>query len=279
MYFSGISDEAGSSIEAQIRAHQELGWTDMEIRTVNSINLTDVSDQKFEEIYEKVTEADMTVSSFGSQLCNWARPITTDFEIDLHELKRAVPRMQKFGTKYIRIMSYPNDENKPWTEDEWRDEVIRRISELAKIAEHGDVILAHENCSGWAGLSPENSLVLLEKVKSPALKLIFDTGNTVAYGQDSMEFFTKVKEHVVHVHIKDGVKTEQDIVFKYPGEGDGMVPEVVAELKKDGFEGAVSIEPHLKSIIHEGKGADDPESAHKAYIKYGRMLMDIAGAS
>ena len=34
MIFSGIADEAGSTIERQIRAHQELGWKYIELRMV-----------------------------------------------------------------------------------------------------------------------------------------------------------------------------------------------------------------------------------------------------
>jgi len=39
MKFSGISDEAGQSIEMQIKAHKELGWEYMELRNVDGENL------------------------------------------------------------------------------------------------------------------------------------------------------------------------------------------------------------------------------------------------
>lgn len=276
MKHSGIADEAGKPIDVQIKAHQELGWNDIEIRNVDGTNLTDVSDETFEEIFSKVTDAGMSVSSFASQLCNWSRPITTDFQVDIDELNRAIPRMQKFGTDYIRIMSYPNSKENPWSEEEWRDEAIRRLKELAVMAEDGGIILAHENCSGWAGQSAENSLYMIEKVDSPALKLIFDTGNTVTAEQHSFDFYSAVKEHVVHVHIKDGIKDDQGHRHTFPGQGQGMVKEVVADLKQSGFDGAVSIEPHIAAVVHLDKDADDEETAYNAYLKYGRMLMDIA---
>ena len=71
---------------------------------------------------------------FASQLANWARPIDGDFQIDVDELRRAIPRMQRAGTKFIRCMSYPNREENPLPDDEWGDEVIRRFQILAQQA-------------------------------------------------------------------------------------------------------------------------------------------------
>ena len=74
MYYSGISDEAGQAIDVQIKAHKELGWSHLELRLVDGENITAIPDAKFDEVYEKVTEAGMTVSCFGSAIANWARP-------------------------------------------------------------------------------------------------------------------------------------------------------------------------------------------------------------
>ena len=39
MYYSGISDEAGHGIETQIKAHVELGWKYLELRSVDGENM------------------------------------------------------------------------------------------------------------------------------------------------------------------------------------------------------------------------------------------------
>ena len=128
MYFSGISDEAGKTIDRQIAAHRELGWSYLELRTVNGVNLTRLPDDEFDQVYRAVSEAGMRVSCFASAIANWARPITCDPEIDRQDLARAIPRMHRFGTRFIRVMSYPNDPEKPVPEDEWRREAIARRS-------------------------------------------------------------------------------------------------------------------------------------------------------
>ena len=153
MFFSGISDEAGKDIETQIRAHQSLGWKHLELRMVDGINFTLLAEDRYEHACEQIAAAGMQVSCFGSAIANWARPITIDAQVDIDDLKGAIPRMQRLKTPFIRVMSYPNDSKAPLSEPEWRAESIRRMKVLAKIAEDGGITLVHENCSGWGGLS------------------------------------------------------------------------------------------------------------------------------
>jgi len=275
MFFSGISDEAGQPIDVQIKAHKELGWEHMELRLVDGENLTMVSDEKFEEVCEKVGAAGMKVSCFGGAIANWARPITCDPQIDIDDLAQAIPRMQRLGAPFIRVMSYPNDKDNPLSDSEWRDEAIRRMKVLAKMAEDGGIILAHENCSGWGGLSAENSNILLREVDSPALKVVFDTGNPVSYGQDSWDYYQTVYNDIVYVHIKDLKKVNGEDEYVYCGEGDGCVRRIVGDLLAKGYDGGFSIEPHLAAVIHTGQKADSAAQLYETYTEYGRRLMQI----
>ena len=278
MFYTGISDEAGQAIDVQIKAHQELGWTHLELRLVDGENLTAVSDEKFDEIYEKVTAAGMGVSCFGSALANWARPITCDPQIDVDDLARAIPRMHRFGTQFIRVMSYPNDKDHPLSDSAWRDEAIKRIKVWARMAEDAGIVLAHENCSGWGGQSAEHSNILLGEVDSPALKVVFDTGNPVTYGQDPWDYYQTVAKDIVYVHIKDARKVDGEDVYTYCGEGDGCVKEIVGDLLAKGYTGGFSIEPHLAAVIHTGESTDDVAELYNSYVAYGRRLMQVVEA-
>jgi sugar phosphate isomerase/epimerase len=275
MFFSGISDEAGSSLDTQIQAHRELGWNHLELRMVEGANLTQLPDDRFDAVYDAVTAAGMGVSCFASAIANWARPITSDPQVDIDDLERAIPRMHRFGTPLIRIMSYPNDPKSPIPEPAWRAEAIRRVKLLAKIAEDGGVLLAHENCSGWGGLSAENSNILLGEVNSPALKVVFDTGNPVTYGQDAWEYYQEVFKDIVYVHIKDAQRINGEDHYCLCGDGDGCVKQIVGDLLGRGYDGGFSIEPHLAAIIHTGQQASSEEQQYRSYTGYGRRLMEI----
>jgi len=274
MKLSGIADEAGKTIEEQIEAHKKLGWELIEIRNVDSVNLTRTAEADFERICAKLDEAGIRVSCFASEIANWARKISGDFRIDADDLKNAIPRMKKLNAKFIRVMSYPND---GLDEGSWEKEALKRLKELTRIAEDGDIILAHENCSGWGGESPRQCLELVEKIDSPCFRVLFDTGNPVCHGGDSWKFYSAVKPHIVYVHIKDVKKTPEGHTFTYPGEGDGCVREIIADLKKSGYDGVLSIEPHLKAIVHEGKEAHEGSDASAAYVTYGEKLARIVG--
>jgi sugar phosphate isomerase/epimerase len=275
MFFSGIADEAGQDIHTQIRAHQVLGWQHIELRLVDGTNITQITDDAFRHVQEALAAAEMQVSCFGSAIGNWARPITSDFSVDVEDLRRALPRMKALGTPFIRVMSYPNDPKNPISENEWRREAIRRIRVLAEIAEGEGIILAHENCSGWGGASAENTLILLAEVNSPALKVLFDTGNPVTYGQDSWQHYCAVRDHIAYVHVKDAKKVNGQDVYTLCGEGEGQVHRILSDLLEHGYDGGISIEPHLAAVIHTGKRSQDAAQLFDSYIRYGRALMKI----
>jgi len=275
MRCSGISDEAGKAIEPQIQAHKELGWEYMELRLADGENVALVSDNAFDLIYKKVTAAGLRVSAFAGTIGNWAKEISGDFQADVDELRQVIPRLHRCGAKYLRIMTWPNDANSPWEDGAWRDESVRRVRELARIAEDGAVVMAIENCRGWAGLSPENAIAFLDEVGSPAVQWLYDTGNVISHGQEAWDFYSKIKDRIAYFHIKDckrqatgGSKTV------FCGEGDAMVREILADQAKLGYDGFVSIEPHLAAVVHTGQ-TEDAETMYSTYVEYGRRLNGI----
>jgi sugar phosphate isomerase/epimerase len=275
-FFSGISDEAAKDLDGQIRAQKALGWAHIEIRNVDGTNLTDVSDATFDEIRHRIDGAGLRVSCFASQLANWSRPINGDVSVDVEELKRAIPRMRALGTPFIRCMSYPNADP-PWEESRWRGEVIRRLTLLAEIAADGGVTLVHENCNGWGGVGPAQTMELLREVGSDHLQLVFDTGNPIAYDQDAWQYYAGVRERVAYVHVKDYYRPERkgDQRACFPGEGIGYVREILGDLIGRGYDGGISIEPHIASVVHLAKDIEDPELAFDSYVDYGRRLMRL----
>ena len=271
MEFSGIADEAGRPVETQIRAHRELGWHLIELRETGDACVTDVPDAEFDRVLGLCTDAGLRISCFASQIGNWARAITDDFETDRAELARAIPRMQRAGTTFIRFMT--------WTQGDapaeaWKAEALRRVRELARMAEDGGIVLAHENCSGWASESPANTIEMLDAVGSPALRLIYDTANPLSHGKDTREFLDALKDRIDYLHVKDW-KLEPGGGGRgvFPGEGDSLLREQLTEILGTGYDGVVSIEPHIAAIIHEGKEAGDPDAAFRGYVEYGRRMM------
>lgn len=289
---TGIADEAGASLDVQIKAHQELGWDSIESRVIEidgvKGNLHEVPEATFEKACEILAAANMKVSGFGSIIANWAHKIEDDFSITEGEIARAIPRMQKLGTKLIRVMSYAvrKDEAGKDLDDQLADERIKRMREINKRFNDAGLTVVHENCMNWGGMSVSYVNRMNEAV--PGIKWVFDTGNPVfiddrdrpGQKQDAWEMYQAIKPHMVHIHVKDGRwnKEKNDADYTFPGEGDAQVEKILSDVVTSGYKGYISIEPHVAVVFHGAGAADDlsPEAKAKeqydSYVKYGRQL-------
>ncbi|MBN13111.1 MAG: hypothetical protein CMI17_08990, partial [Opitutaceae bacterium] len=269
--FTGFTDEAERSLDGQISTLREVGWSGIELRLIDGKNICDFTDEDWKRTWDRLQKEQIQVVGFGGQIGNWARPIDSDFSLDIDELKRVAPRMRQAGTKFLRIMSYPNSESNPLSRSEWRIEAVRRLKELAKIAEGEGIILGHENCSGY-GETPEGYLDLVEAVNSPALQLIFDTGNNSLHDNNTevtWDYYQKCREQITHVHIKCAKPGENgdDFVTCYVDE-DPVQERILKDLEATGYDGWLSIEPHIKAAIHAGQDVDDSGEGRVVWVNF-----------
>jgi sugar phosphate isomerase/epimerase len=276
MIVTGIADEGSTRLNDQIRIHRSLGWDTLELRLIGDTNVCEMSDLEFDEAAGLLQAEEVGVVCFASPLANWSRPITSDFHRDVEDLRRSAPRMRRLKTRFIRVMSYPND---GLAEADWRREAVRRLRELTRIAEGEEVVLLHENCSGWGGASPSNQKALVEEIASPHFRIVFDTGNPVGEGhapKATWDFYTSARPYIEHVHIKDCRRSDAgDIVYTLPGEGQSMVQEILKDAIDSGYGGAFSIEPHITAQIHLGTSATSREQAESTYREYGRRTNEM----
>jgi sugar phosphate isomerase/epimerase len=266
--YAGIGDEATPDLAGQLAAITTLGWRSIELRTVGGVALGDLDRAGTRALVTAVTARGIGVVCLDSRIGNWSRPITHPFAEDLDELRALAPLCAELGTRYVRIMSYPND---GLPETRWRQEVFERIGRLAREAERLGVTLLHENCAGWAASDAERTLDLLAVAGCPALRVLFDIGNGVAHGYPAADLLADLVPFVAHVHVKDAVGAKEKTGYVLPGEGDAGVTECLRILHDGGYAGALSIEPHLGLQPHLGAGAGDPA----AFVDAGRRLVRL----
>jgi len=280
---TGIGDEAGNSLDSQIQATRELGWQHLEARSVElpgfpKANLHDLPDPAFDLALDKLNAAGVKVYCFGSTVMNWAKRVTDPFEVTRAEVARCLPRMQRLGTRFIRIMSFkPGD-------DEHRIplQVFERVREVTQRFLDAGLQPVHENCMNYGGMSWQHALELLDKC--PGLKWVFDTANPVFNPdrskakpwprQDPWEFWEHVRDHVAHIHIKDARwnPARNDADYTWPGEGDGRVRDILQDAIARGYDAGISIEPHMVVVFHDASAPSDAEAQHQNYVEYGRRL-------
>jgi len=283
MILTGIGDEAGNTIDAQIAATKELGWKHIEARGVEApgfpkANLHDIPDKAFDLVESKLRENGIGVYCFGSTIMNWAKTVDTPWDVTLAEVKRAIPRMTRLGTKFVRIMSFkPKDDD-----DRIPALVFDRVREVTKMFLDAGITPVHENCMNYGGMSWTHALELLEK--APGLKWVIDTANPVFNPdrskakpwprQDAWEFWEHVRDHVVHFHVKDATwnPAKNDADYNWPGEGQGYVREILKDAFARGYDGGVSIEPHMVVVFHDAGSKSNEEAMRANYVEYGKRL-------
>lgn len=281
LYLTGFADEAATGIEGQIKATLELGWRNIESRNVDGKNIHDLSDADFDRVAGRLAEAGVSINCFGSAIANWGKQITDPMDSSLSEARRAIPRMQRLGTKLIRIMSFAVLKDRA-PDDQMEEERFRRLRELLAMFADAGITPVHENCMNYGGMGWSYTLRMLENV--PGLKLVFDTGNPVFtpdYAkpkpwprQSAWEFYSHVKGHVAYVHIKDGRWDEatQGQTFTHAGEGHGDVRRILKDLLARGYQGGLSIEPHLAVVFHDDKIKSSESVKYDNYVEYGRRV-------
>ena len=284
MKLTGFADEASRDLEKQIEATQELGWSAISARMIGDHNIHELPQEEFDRVADRLDEAGIHVPEFGSLIANWGKTIDSDFDITLAEVGRAIPRMHRLKRPYVRVMSYAQQ---PWGEDQHEEERFHRLRDIVKRFNDAGLTAIHENCMNWGGFSPDHTLRLIEEV--PGLKLVFDTGNPVFQRdrskpnddgtfpwQDPFEFWEKVRDHVVHIHVKDCQNpTAEGVepVYNMPGEGLGRVKDILTDAHNRGYNGWVAIEPHVATVFHVKENEEvDWEQCYTSYVDYGRQL-------
>ena len=235
---SAFGDEINSDIGEQMNVLEKNGVKNIELRGINGVNISDWKPKDFSEIIKMMDDRGFGVSSLGSPIGKIS--ITDSFGPHLDKFKNTLELSAVAKTKYIRMFSFYMDRTKY---AEYRDEVLERWNAFIEAAKGYDITLLHENEHGIYGESAENCLDMLTALNTEKVKAVFDPANFVCGGYDTVKAFDLLKDYSVYFHIKDAITAERRVVPA--GEGDGNLKYLIDTLKERGFNGYLSLEPHL----------------------------------
>jgi sugar phosphate isomerase/epimerase len=177
----------------------------------------------------------------------------------------------ELGTPFVGVFSFFIPAGEP--PGRYRAEVIDRMAALAAIAAGEGLVLAHENEKEIFGDTPDRCADLIASVGSPALRATFDAANFVQCGvRPFTDAYHQLRSSLVYLQVKDAVAATGQVVPA--GEGDGEVRETLAALRDSGFEGFMSLEPHLASAGRYG-GFSGPEAFTRAARALKNLLQEL----
>jgi sugar phosphate isomerase/epimerase len=256
---SGIADEIGDDLAEQFRVSRSLGLTYIELRSAWNTDVVDLSDAQLAVVRAQLKSHGLRVSSIASPVGKVV--ITGEMAPELDRLRRAIHVADYLDAPYIRVFSFLLPEGSdPST---YRDEVITRMKAFAQLGEQSGVVLLTENDKGLYGATPERCLDIIESVRSAFLAVAWDSANFVHVGLRPFDdCYLMLRPHLAYVQIKDALFDSGTAVPA--GRGDGQLPEIVRALSDDGYDGFLSLEPHLGMAHPLFSGQELFTQAHRA---------------
>jgi len=240
---SGFADEISESLDIQFEVLNELNIGYFEPRGIDGKNISTLNDEELALLKEKMIAAGIKASSIGSPIGKVK--LEDDFEAHFAKFQRVVEIAKLLDTKYIRMFSFYHNGGESWTEEE-RQVVFARLRQMIDFAKEQDVVLLHENEKDIYGDTADRCADLMNELGCNHFKAVFDPANFIQCGQDTKYAYSILKDHIAYMHIKDAILESGRVVPA--GSGDGNVAYILEELFKKGFDGYLSLEPHLGSF-------------------------------
>ena len=266
---SGFADEISPDLDEQLATLTGQSIAHLELRSAWSVSVADLSDADVGRVGSALSDAGIRVSAIGSPVGKI--PVEAPIGPELDRLRRVAEIAGRLGTPIIRVFSFFIPAGQP--PGRYRDQVIDRMGALATVAESHGVILAHENEKEIYGDVPQRCADLIESVASPALRATFDAANFVQCGvRPQSDAYPLLRRHLIYVQIKDALAQTGEVVPA--GEGDGEVRETLAALRDSGFEGYLSLEPHLAEAGRFG-GFSGPAGFGRAVRALRALLAEL----
>jgi len=272
---SAFADEISADPREQIDVLTRCGVRHIELRSIHKTNVLDLTDLQVNEFKALLDRHGFRLSAIGSPVGKIK--IDEPFEPHLKRLERAIELCKVFDTPNIRVFSYyPPGDAADWNgvADSWQHELFQRLEEETRLAALAGVRLLHENEHRIYGDSPDRVSHLFQMLRNDTFQAVYDPANYVFCGYDPWEGWQKTKDVTAHFHIKDWIAGEKHGCLA--GEGQGRIPEVIADAVARGYDGFATLEPHLLGGGPTG-GVTGPELFPKAVAAF-TAILDRAGA-
>ena len=264
-----FADEISPDLDEQIDVLRSEGIGDVELRSVWGINVLSLNDEQLGTVERGLRDAGLAVAAIGSPI---GKPPIDRAAGEVERLARAIELAHRFGAGLIRVFSYYGPSSGAGSAAEQRETVISSLSALTEQGRAAGVVLVHENEKEIYGDSIERCADLLDAIDSPFFRAAFDPANFIQVGDRPFpDAFQALAPWIAHVHVKDATPEGREVPV---GEGAAGWRDILDALRGSGYDGFLSIEPHLAQAGPLG-GFSGPERFRLASRAIQRLLRDI----
>jgi L-ribulose-5-phosphate 3-epimerase len=238
MRLSVVTDEIDEDLARALDVCSDLGITVVEIRSVDGKNIV-------EHTTKSIAGIQRMLSDQGVRVCAIAAPFlkceaNSDLDLAWRDFERSIRTARKLGAPIVRAFSF-------WRADDPRSvfpKLIPILRSAASVATGAGLRLAIENEHSCNVATGDEAAAIVRACRPASLGVIWDPANEARYSPaaaSGVAGYIAVREQVAHVHMKD-----VDAAGNWIRVGAGIVDHraLLTALRRDGYEGCVSVETH-----------------------------------
>ena len=250
-----ITDGISRDFEYALDTMVATGLEYVELQYLWEKQVGDLTDADIERVRGLIAARDLKVSCISHHNLS-ALPVDTAvvapaYREHITTLQRCIDVAQALGTNLVRIFSFRKEmvlfgAEPVISEGAWAT-LMNRLEEPLQIADAAGITLVMETAISGNVTSALLARKLIEELDVPHLKVLWDPCSSLYCTEVPYpDGYEAIREHIAHVHLKDGVVNLPAATFDFcamrQGQMDPYYNDIVEALKRDGYEGAISLE-------------------------------------
>ena len=253
---SVITDEIDQDFGKACDLAREFNLDAVEIRSVYERGPFEFTDEDINSMKKILSGKGLKTCAISSPFFKCNIDNNEEIQNNLRGLRHCAALADKLGTNLIRGFTF-------WAPktggiDSFNPKAIAsRFGEAVSILEKTGKILVLESDPSVNATNARTLVQVIEAVGSPCVRGLWDAGNDMWDPRGETPYpdgYNIIKPWMVHVHLKDGVRSGGNVEGVPIGKGDVNWEAQFRALVKDGYSGYVSLETHYR---HKSKISED----------------------
>jgi len=290
-----ITDEISDRLERSLDLFNEWGLRDVEIHTLWGSSIERLEPGEVERLRRLLDEHGLRTCMLSSTVflrCRifdgpppeaWDRrfgSIPGTYTEHVAALRCSLETAAALGAPLVRVFGFWPDAGNPALVAEV---VVTRLRQAADMAASHGIVLALENCPHSQLDHTRKVLEILEAVRSPWLRLLWDPSNAWRSGErDLVGLIDRAMPHLAHMHLKGirlGGGPAAGRTYVPLDEGEVDYRQLLAGVLSAGYSGVFSLEPHYALPRTGREGAARESLALLQRLLEGLPKADLSAAS
>jgi len=251
-------------IEKIVSEADRLGYDGVEVRGIRrTFDLSDAPEFSHENVRKTrklFEDAGVPVVSIDAS-SSFCSPDEEAQRAAFSEAVRHIAIAGEMGAPQVRVFGGDIPEGEP--REKWARILADNLKRLGEKAAEKRVRVAVETHDDWC--RADQLMPVIEAVNMENVRPLWDIAHPFSHGETIEESLERFRGAVVHCHVKDHTADHTHVLL-----GEGIVPiaDAVAALKREGFDGYISLEWE-KAWMPD---IEEPEVAFPRAIEYLRKV-------